>query len=113
MRAPAALLLLLAACGSPAKPTLSADEERILRPLPEPPDDAVRGLVDRGDGFFLRAIPEKDPKAALELYGKARSSYLEAQTHYSGLVPPPLLDRVKECVNRIAALQRQKHAAPQ
>jgi len=107
------VLLLLAACGSPAKVTLSAEEERILRPLPVPPDDDVRRLVARGDELFVSAIPEKDPKTSLGLYGKARSSYLEAQTHYSGLVPPPLLDRVKECVNRIAALQRQQHASPQ
>ena len=106
------ILLLLAACGTPAKVALTPDEERILRPVADPPE-GVQRLIDRGDNYFVSAIPEKDPQIALGLYGKARSSYLEAQTHYSGLVPPPLLDRVKECVNRIAALQRQRHSSPQ
>jgi hypothetical protein len=108
MRTLAPLLLLLAACGSPPRPALSAEDERILRPVPDPPE-GVQALVDRGDGYFVKAIGE--PASALDSYARARSCYLEAQTHYSGLVPPPLLDRVRECVTRIAALQRRVHSS--
>ena len=110
------VLLLLASCGSPPRATPTADEERILRPIPDATDD-VRRLVDRGDALFLQALVphrQSDVPAALELYSKARASYLEAQTHYPSLTPVPsaLLDRVRECVTRIAALQRQRHASP-
>lgn len=99
------VLLCLAACASP-RPPLGPEDAHVLRPLSDPPDD-VRRLVDRGDDFFVQAIG--NPGAALDLYAKARASYLEAQTHYSGIVPAPLLDRVKACVTRIAALQREQH----
>ena len=105
----APVLLLLAACGAPPRPPLSADEERVLRPVPDAPDE-IRRYIERGDDYFVSAIPEKDPQTALSLYGKARTNYLEAQSRYPSFVPPPLTDRVKECVNRIAALQRQLRA---
>lgn len=115
MRRLAAVLLLLASCGSPPAPAEpTAEESRLLRPIPDAPD-AVRGLVERGDALFLRALSphrQGDVDAALDLYSKARASYLEAQTHYPSLtpIPAPLLDRVRECVTRIAALQRQRHS---
>lgn len=103
---------ILAACGStPA--TLSPEDERVLRPIPNMTPE-VRALVERGDAIFVDAIPSHrggDTATALDRYSKARASYLEAQTHYSGLVPQLLLDRVKECVTRIAELQRQRHAS--
>jgi hypothetical protein len=108
----AAALLLLSACSAPPPADLTADEERVLRPVPDAPE-AARPLIDRGDAYFVRALgPHRagDAPAALDLYGKARSSYLEAETHCGGFIPPPLLDRVKECVTRIAALQRQIHS---
>ncbi len=110
----AAVLLLLASCSGPPPATPTADEERVLRPIEKPPD-AVRSLVERGDALFLRALAphrQGDADAALDLYSKARASYLEAQTHYPSLtpLPAPLLDRVRECVTRIAALQRQRHS---
>jgi len=115
-RLAAALLLLLASCGGPPQAAPTDDEVRLLRPIPDAPAP-VRELVERGDGFFLQALaPHRgnDAAAALELYGRARSSYLEAQTHYRSPtpVPAPLLGRVRECVNRIAALQRLRHATP-
>lgn len=100
------MLLLLAACGAPPRPALSPEDERVLRPIPDPPE-GVRKLVDRGDVLFVQAIGDRG--SALELYGKARAAYLEAQTLYSGLIPAPLLDRVKACVHRIAQLQRERH----
>jgi hypothetical protein len=105
----AAVLLLLAACGAPPKPALSPEDERVLRPVPDVPDGGVQSLIDRGDAYFVKAIA--DPASALDNYARARASYLEAQTHFGGLVPPALLDRVKECVTRIAALQRRVHSA--
>ena len=105
----APLLLLLAACGAPPRPALTPDEERVLRPVPDAPGE-ICSFIDRGDEIFISAIPEKDPQTALDLYGKARRSYLEAQSRYSALVPPPLIDRVRECVTRIAVLQRQFRA---
>jgi hypothetical protein len=113
MRPLAAVLLLLASCAAPPAPALSADEERVLRPVPDAPESA-RPLIERGDALFVRALtPHRagDAPAALDLYGKARASYLEAETHCAGIIPPPLLDRVKECVYRIAALQRQLHGS--
>ncbi len=114
MRPLAAVLLLLAACSSSAPVTLTPEDERTLRPIPDMNPD-VRRLVANGDGFFVDALaPHRkgETVAALDLYAKARASYLEAQTHYSGIVPQPLLDRVRECVIRIAALQRQRHSSP-
>lgn len=107
----ATLLVLLAACGS-SRATLSPEDERVLRPVPDM-TPAVRDLVERGDSYFVDALPphhQGDTVTALDRYSKARASYLEAQTHYSGLVPQALLDRVKECVTRIAELQRKRHA---
>ena len=117
MRTLAILLLALggvgglAACSStPA--TLSPEDERVLRPVPDMTPE-VRPLVERGDALFVEALPPHhngDTATALDRYSRARASYLEAQTHYSGLVPQPLLDRVKACVLRIAELQRKRHS---
>lgn len=108
MRGTAAVLLLLAACSAPPRPALSPEDERILRPVPEAPE-GVQALIDRGDALFVQAIG--DPASALDSYARARSAYLQAQVHYAGLVPQPLLDRVNECVLRIAALRRRVHSS--
>jgi hypothetical protein len=126
--AAAALLALSACAGSSARNVrLTAEEERILRPLADPPD-RVRRLVEEGDELFCQGIPPyrgSDPEtgsdwasqvpAALDFYSRARTAYLTAQSEYSSPqpVPPPLLDRVRECVMRIALLQRRKHSTPQ
>jgi hypothetical protein len=122
-----ALLMLLAGCagGSAGNVRLTPQEERILRPLGDPPDK-VRRLVAEGDQLFLKGIPpyrESDPETgsdwpqkvavAFDFYTRARASYLAAQGEYSGLsVPPPLLDRVNECVARLATLERRRRSAP-
>jgi hypothetical protein len=125
----AALLLLLAACSAPSSAhnvRLTPEEERVLRPLPNPPD-RVRTLVEQGDEFFLKGIPSwrtADPEtghdwptnaaAAKDYYARARTQYLTAQSEYASPspVPPPLLDRVRECVMRLAALERWIHSVP-
>ena len=133
MRTPAILaLLFLASCAgasSARNVRLTPEEERILRPLVGPPD-RVRTLVERGDDLFLQGIPSwraSDPEtgadwasnldSALDFYSRARTSYLTAQSEYvsPSPVPPPLLDRVRECVMRIAAIYKRKHmpAKPQ
>jgi len=109
-------LLLAASCASPPAVELTEQEKTVLRPVPNPPDE-VRGLVDKGDALFLQAIPAQrsgDSVAALDFYSRARKAYLEAETHYGGFVPipSPLLDRVRECVIRIAVLQKQRHSSP-
>ncbi len=128
MRACPALLLLFAvscAGGSAGNVRLTPEEERILRPLGDPPD-AVRRLVAEGDQKFLEGIPpfrRSDPetgadwprevKVALDCYTRARESYLAAQGKYlPGPVPPPLLDRGNECVARIAVLLKRQRSAP-
>lgn len=128
MRAAAAsFLLLLASCAgsSAGNVRLTAEEERILRPLGDPPD-AVRRLVAEGDQMFLKGIPpfrRSDPetgsdwtreaKVALDCYTQARESYLAAQGKYlPGPVPPPLLDRGNETVARIALLIKRQRSAP-
>lgn len=126
MKPAAALLLLLAACGttsSARQVRLTPEEERTLRPMIDPPD-RVRSLVEKGDDLFVQGIPAwraSDPEAggdwasnvdpALDFYSRARTAYLTAQSEYvsPSPVPPPLLDRVRECVMRIAALNRRKH----
>lgn len=124
----AVALVLLAGCagGSAGNVRLTAQEERILRPLGDPPD-RVRRLVAEGDQLFLKGIPpyrESDPEtgsdwlakttAAHDLYTRARQSYLAAQGEFSGgmSVPPPLLDRVNECVQRLAVLEKRRRSAP-
>lgn len=122
-------ILALTACAGPSgarNVRLTPEEERILRPIPDPPD-RVRRLVEQGDEMFLQGIPpyrridpESNPDwtsqvtSALDCYTRARSSYLAAQGEFPSPqpVPPPLLDRVRECVLRIAALQKQRHAGP-
>ena len=121
----ALVLLLPAACasGSAGNVRLTSEEERILRPLGDPPD-AVRRLVADGDQKFLQGIPpfrRSDPetgadwpsevKTALDCYTKARESYLAAQGKYlPGPVPPPLLDRGNESLARIAVLIKRRRA---
>lgn len=128
MRAtPVVMVMLLSACagGSAGNVRLTPQEERILRPLGAPPD-RIRRLVDEGDQLFLKGIPhyrKSDPEtgsdwpeevaAAFDLYTRARKSYLAAQGEYSGMsVPPPLLDRVNECVARIAVLDKRRRSLP-
>ena len=109
MRILAAALLLLASCGAPPVP--SPEDERVLRPIPDAPE-AARPHLERGDETFVRASAAQrgdDGAAALDLYRRARSSYLQAEALCGGFIPPPLIDRATECVNRIAALQRQVH----
>jgi len=125
----AALVLALSACsGGPSARNirLTPEEERILRPLAEPPD-RVRRLVAEGDELFLQGIPPfraSDPETgadwarelpvAMDCYTRARRAYLTAQSEYPSPqpVPPPLLDRVRECVMRIAALSKRQHSTP-
>jgi len=107
----AAVLLLLASCASPTPVELTEHEKHVLRPGAESSD------VDQGDDAFREAVRAErsgDIDGALKSFATARTHYLQAQLRYPGLasVPAPLLDRVKECVNRIAALQRQRHATP-
>lgn len=112
-------LLVLGSCsaGSAPEVRLSPDEERILRPLTDPPD-RVRRLVEEGDALFVKGIPpfrgpEPDVKLAMDCYTRARTAYLTAQGTYVSPqpVPPPLLDRVNETVARIAALIRRQRSS--
>jgi hypothetical protein len=111
--------LLLAACSGGSVPSvrLTPDEERILRPLIDPPD-RVRKLVEDGDRLFLKGIPpfrgaEPDTALAMDCYTKARTAYLTAQGLYASPqpVPPPLLDRVNETVARLAVLIKRQRAS--
>jgi len=111
-------LLLLAGCAAApaASVPLTPDEERILRPLTNPPD-RIRSLVEDGDRLFVKGIPpfrgpEPDVTQAMDCYTKARTAYLTAQGLYVSPqpVPPPLLDRVNECVSRIAVLIRRQRS---
>ena len=127
MRTALALIpVLLAGCagGSAGNVRLTPEEERILRPLGDPPD-VIRRLVAEGDQKFLQGIPpfrRSDPetgadwqsevKVALDCYQKARASYLAAQGKYlPGPVPPPLLDRGNETVARIALLLKRQRSS--
>jgi hypothetical protein len=112
-----ALLLLAGCAGAPAASVpLTPEEERILRPLTNPPD-RVRSLVEDGDRLFLKGIPsfrgpEPDAALAMDCYTRARTAYLTAQGLYVSPqpVPPPLLDRVNETVARIAVLIRRQRS---
>ena len=117
---------MVAGCagGSAGNVRLTPEEERILRPLGDPPD-AIRRLVAEGDQKFLQGIPplrRSDPetgadwqsevKVALDCYTKAREYYLAAQGKYlPGPVPPPLLDRGNETVTRIALLLKRQRSS--
>ena len=112
------IFLLLASCSSGSAPqvALTPDEERILRPLIDPPD-RVRQLVADGDRLFIKGIPafrgsEPDTASAMDCYTKARTSYLTAQGMYASPqpVPPPLLDRVNETVARLAVLIKRQRS---
>lgn len=129
-RSAAAGLLLLASCfdshshSTTRELRLTPEEERILRPVSNA-SDRVSKLVDQGDELFRKGIPvwrASDPETgpswamnvdpALDLYSRARTFYLTAQSEYPSPspVPAPILDRVRECVMRIAALQKLKHS---
>ena len=112
-------LLLLAACASGSAPSISLtpEEERILRPLTNPPD-RVRRLVEDGDQLFLKGIEpfrghDLDTAVAMDCYTKARTAYLTAQGLYASPqpVPPPLLDRVNETVARLTILIKRQRAS--
>jgi hypothetical protein len=115
---PLALLLLAGCSAAPAAAVpLTPEEERILRPLVDPPD-RVRRLVEDGDRLFIKGIapfrgPEPDTALAMECYTKARTSYLTAQGLYGSPspVPPPLLDRVNETVARLAVLIKRQRSS--
>ena len=102
-------LLLLASCASPPPPELTGEERDLLRPY-ETSTDSIRRKVESGDALFQQAISaqkQADRPEALRLYQSARSEYLQAQVESGRPVPAPLIRRVNECVNRIAALQRR------
>jgi len=112
-----ALLLLAGCAAAPAAVPLTPEEERILRPLTDPPD-RVRSLVEDGDRLFIQGLgpfrgPEPDTARAMECYTKARTAYLTAQGLYRSPapVPPPLLDRVNETVARIALLIKRQRGS--
>ena len=128
MRSSAAVLLLaLAACSSPHRDKdfqFTPEERQLLEPLPEKTPEKVRRMVEHGDELFAEATPayrrsdaasgpnwETRNSMALELYTRARESYIAAQAESGLKVPPPILDRSKECLNRIVALQKMKRAA--
>lgn len=115
----ACALLVLASCagGSAGTLPLTPEEERILRPLTDPPD-RVRTLVEEGDRFFRNGLapfrgPEPEVSVAMDCYTKARTAYLTAQGLYASPqpVPPPLLDRVNETVARLVILIRRQRGA--
>ena len=49
---------------------------------------------------------------AFDLYTRARESYVAAQAESGLKVPQPILDRSKECLMRLVALQKMKRSAP-
>jgi hypothetical protein len=111
-------VLILASCagGSGGAVRLTPEEERVLRPLIDPPD-RVRRLVEDGDQLFRKGIepfrgPEPDATLAMDCYTKARTAYLTAQGLYlsPSPVPPPLLDRVNETVARLAILIKRQRS---
>jgi hypothetical protein len=48
---------------------------------------------------------------AFDLYTRARASYHAAQAESGLKVAQPILDRSRECLNRLAALQKMKRSA--
>ena len=128
MRSPAAVLLLvLAACSTPHRDKdfqFTPEEKQLLQPLPDKTPEKVRRMVEHGDELFAQATPayrradaesganwETRNAMALDLYTRARESYIAAQAESGLKVPPPILDRSKECLNRMVALQKMKRAA--
>jgi len=125
--AAAVLLLALAACSSP--PTdkefqFTPEERQLLQPLPDTTPEKVRKLVGHGDELFREATPafrRADPDSgpnwearnamAIELYARARESYIAAHAESGLKVPPPILERSKECLTRLLALQKLKRSA--
>jgi hypothetical protein len=103
----AAALLLLASCSAPPAP--APEDEHVLRPIPDAPEAAVR-FIERGDETFIKASAAQragDSASALDLYRRARTSYMEGARACGGFIPQPLQDRAMECVQRMAALQRR------
>lgn len=122
----AAAVAALAGCAGSARApaALTPEEEHLLRPVPDAPEPVER-LIEEGDRLFRDGVAPyraSDPAAgsgaasaipeALDLYRRARLSYVTAQSRYSGLqpVPPALMERIRECVMRIATLERRRHA---
>jgi hypothetical protein len=129
MRLPtAALLLALLGCSSP--PTdkdfqFTPEEKALLQPLPDTVPQKVRTMVQHGDDLFAQATPafrradaesgknwETRNAMALDLYTRARESYVAAQAESGLKVPQPILDRSKECLMRLVALQKMKRSTP-
>jgi len=107
MRQLAAALLLLASCGAPPAPT--PEDEHVLRPVPDAPEAAVP-FIERGDDTFIKASAAQragDSARALDLYRRARTSYMEGARACAGFIPPPLQERAMECVQRMATIKRE------
>ena len=118
------LLLLAASCGGgPPDIRLTPEEQALLRPIPDAPEP-VRRMVAHGDELFIQATPayrRSNPDAggdwatqnsmAVDLYTRARQSYIAAQAESGLMVPPAVSERARECLIRIVALQKQKRAA--
>ena len=123
----AASALLGAGCSSASTDKdfdFTPEEKLLLQPLPDTTPQKVRSMVQRGDEFFAqatpayrRAGPESGPNwesrnaLATDLYTRARESYVAAQAESGLMVPPPILDRSKECLTRILALRKMKRSA--
>jgi hypothetical protein len=137
MRFPAAIPLLALAAASAlfgascSSGTIDKDfqftpeEKLLLQPLPDTTPRKVRSLVEQGDELFAQATPayrRADPESgadwesrnamAFDLYTRARASYVAAQAESGLMVPPPILDRSKECLTRLVALRKMKRSAP-
>jgi len=82
-------------------------------------------MVGHGDELFAQATPayrRADPNSgpnwetrnamATDLYTRARESYIAAQAESGLMVPRPTLDRSRECLTRLVALQKLKRSAP-
>jgi len=122
--AAASLLILAASCGGSPEPfKLTPEEEHLLRPVPEAPEKARR-MVAHGDELFIQATAayrRSNPEAggswatqnsmAVDLYTRARESYVAAQAESGLKVPPAILERSRECLTRVLELQKQRRAA--
>jgi hypothetical protein len=124
----AALLFAIAGCSS--RPSdkdfhFTPEERQLLQPLPDTTPEKVRKMVGHGDELFAQATPayrRADPESgpnwetrnaqAFDLYTRARESYVAAQAESGLKVPQPILDRSKECLTRLLALQKLKRSAP-
>ena len=122
--APALLLALAAGCASTSDKDfqLTPEERQVLRPIPDAPEK-VRRMVEHGDELFIQATPafrRSDPDSgpnwetrnamAVDLYTRARESYVAAQAESGLKVPQAILDRSRECLTRVLALQRSRRS---